>query len=168
MLSLPSVKNLKIISGRSRISFLLCIFFIAITFTSCKSFDTKFRSDQDTLLYATRQNSIFSYGDTVHFYLNGQKIGELEGDTYFALHIKPGRYSVNWKVYSGSGELLADLDYGSAVFKAGVAYGCAVNHAGFAWRKPFDNYDVDIQGAMRRGVNLAEEIDLRDKIKPLK
>jgi len=151
-----------------RIGCLTAIAIIAMTFTSCKSFDTKFKSGEDAILYACRQNSIFSYGDSVHFYVNKKKIGELKGDKYFAMHLKPGRYSVQWKVYSSSGKVLFDKDYGSTVFKAGIAYGTVVNHAFGAWRAPFKPYDVNIQGAMRRGVNLAEEIDLRNKIKPLK
>ena len=151
----------------NKIFFILGILLLTVTLTSCKSLDTKFKSEQDVILYAGRFESMTSGSDKAHFYLNGTKIAEINGDSYIAMHLKPGKYSARWKVYSSKGEPLADLDYGFAFFKAGVAYGTAVN-AVWGWHPPFDKFEEDIQGKTSPAPNLQEEIDLRNIIKPLK
>ncbi|HOP63855.1 MAG TPA: hypothetical protein PK358_17405 [Spirochaetota bacterium] len=163
--TLSAVKNFKVRKAGNRIFFIFLIMLIAISFTSCKSYDTKFKTAQDTILYAVRTDALFSYRDTVHFYLNGKKITEIKRDSYVAVHLKPGKYSVRYKVTASDGKVLMDKDYGPHVFKPGVAYGSAVIFA-FFWHPPFDFYDTDIQGAKRVSPNLQEEIDLRNKVKP--
>jgi hypothetical protein len=160
-----AVKNCGMKKAGSKICIIMGVLLLTITFMSCKSFDTKFKSEQDTILYLVRNDAVGSYLDKVHFYLNGQKVAEVKRDSYVALHLKPGKYSAHWKTYSSGGKVLFDSDYGSAVFKPGVAYGSAVNYT-FGWHAPFSPFDENIQGAMRRGVYLQEEIDLRKKIKP--
>jgi len=170
LLSFPvilyAVKSRKVRTVLNRLCFISGILLIAVIFTSCKSYDTKFKSEQDTILYAVRKDALFSYVDTVHFYLNEKKITEIKRDSYIALHLKPGKYSVRFKVTSGSGKVLMDEDYGSAVFEPGVAYGSAVIFF-FYWHPPFQPFDVNIQGAQRVTPYLQEEIDLRNKVKPL-
>ncbi len=90
---------------------------------------TKFKSGENAILYAARQNSILICGDLVHFYVNGKKIEELKGDKYFALHLKPGKSTVRWRVYSSEGNLLFDMEYDPVIFRTGAAYGTVVNHA---------------------------------------
>ena len=152
-----------------KIIYFTLVLFIAVSLTSCKTYDTKFKSPQDTILYIVRSNGDANRKDRVYFYLNGKKVAEIMDRKYIALHLKPGKYSARWEVFSPSGEKLADLDYGSEVFKAGVAYGCAINCRFQKWRAPFKYFDKNIQGAILVDPDAKrEEIDLRDTIKPQK
>ncbi len=152
-----------------KIVYFSAVLLIAISLSSCKTYDTKFKSPQDTILYLIRSNGKPNRDDRVYFYLNGKKVVEIMHRKYIALHLKPGKYSARWEVFSKTGKKLADLDYGSEVFSAGVAYGCAINCRFNKWRAPFKNFDKNIQGAIRIEPDYEkEEIDLRDSIKPQK
>jgi hypothetical protein len=148
---------------QNKIIFMLL--FIIISFSTCKSYDTQFKSQQDTILYAVRQDSITSDSDKVHFYLNGKKIVELNTNSYAALHLKPGKYTVRWMTYDENDKLLTKKEY-SGYLKGGEANQSLINHAFFGWRG-WDKFDTDMQGAMLAGgVKLVEEKDLRNIIRP--
>ncbi len=147
------------------------IFLVSLTATSYggmsrnEAMKLKPKSDNDALFFPQRIDSaLVSLGDKVVFYLNDVKVVELSpGTTAVPLHLRPGKYNARYEIYNRNGEQKKRFEF-LAELQAGKVYESYVRYT-FMWiclkisvmKKSFFFLDM----------KFLEEMDLRNKIKPL-
>ena len=118
----------------------------------------------NSVLYVKRVDTIFSYGYTIGFYLNDQKIADIEAEKYVLLHVKPGMYKAEFKIFNSAGEQTKSKEW-TGELKAKSLNEAVINYF-FGWQSTKKFMYINPSIAVLKA-NFQEEIDLTNTLSPL-
>lgn len=118
----------------------------------------------NSVLYVSRGDTFASYGATVSFYLNDQKIADIGKEQYILLHVKPGSYNAEFRIFDSNGEKIKSIKW-TGELPPETLYEAVANYF-FGWQSTARFMKINPDIAILKA-NFQEEIDLTDSLEPL-
>ncbi len=139
------MKNAKIVLA-------IVLLMVVGTIAGCATIQIQPRAPSG-VLFVVREDALASRRDTIEVYMNGQKVIEsLSVDSYKALHIKPGVYDMEFRIFNSDGEPLKTHAW-TGTIESGTSNMCGIAF-NFGWKgfrkfitrkkfRPFSNIKFD-------------------------
>ena len=132
---------------------------IMLLFAGCVSVSTDWPvpKNSSSVLYVKRVDTIFSYGYVISFYLDDQKIADVEAEKYILLHVKPGTHKAEFRIFNSTGEETKTYEW-TGELEPGTLSEAVINYF-FGWQSTAKFMKINTDIAVLKG-NFQEEIDL--------
>ena len=137
---------------------------LLITFSACTTaLNVVPRSSNQSVLYVWRADAPLSKKHKVKVFLNQKEVTELSADEYKALHIKPGKYDIEFIVHKPNGSKQSPINF-TAQIEPNTVKVSSIAYI-FGWKAPNKFIEGKNESVLKRFI-FAGELDLTSSVKP--